>query len=300
VPSRDTSTHRTLQAPPNIDRPSLWRFRARYRGVAYDLKTERTVLGRSASCDIVLDDPLVSRRHAILATRGEAVWVEDHGSVNGVFVNGDRITAPRELSPGDRVVIGRQNLAIEAVSSSTRDTVRTVDDLDGSGQATSESLEGSSPNASEADSEAEATRTGDAFELLGGVADKVLALGRGQEAERILGSYLNALRERAQRDGTLDGGLASRAADYAVRLAAATGKGEWVDYTVELYSVLGRPLPGDVVDQLYSVLRRVSRVDVRGLRVYIAALRGRQDEFGPAERFVSQRIEGLESIAALR
>ncbi len=235
-----------------------------------------------------------------MATRGEAVWVEDHGSVNGVFVNGDRITAPRELSPGDRVVIGRQNLAIEAVSSSTRDTVRTVDDLDGSGQATSESLEGSSPNASEADSEAEATRTGDAFELLGGVADKVLALGRGQEAERILGSYLNALRERAQRDGTLDGGLASRAADYAVRLAAATGKGEWVDYTVELYSVLGRPLPGDVVDQLYSVLRRVSRVDVRGLRVYIAALRGRQDEFGPAERFVSQRIEGLESIAALR
>jgi hypothetical protein len=284
----------------------LWRFRARYRGVAYDLKTERTVLGRSASCDIVLDDPLVSRRHAVLATRGESVWVEDHGSVNGIFVNGDRITAPRELSPGDRVVIGRQNLSIEAVSSSTRDTVRTVDDLDGSAEAASALLEASRPAgsgtsaASNGDADTEETRTGDAFELLGGVADKVLALGRGLEAERILGSYLLALRDRAQREGALDEGLAARAADYAVRLAAATGKGDWVDYTIELYSVLRLPLPGDVVDQLYSVLRRVSRVDVRGLRVYIAALRGRQGEFGPAERFVSQRIEGLESIAALR
>lgn len=278
----------------------MWRFRARYRGVAYDLKSERTVLGRSASCDIVLDDPLVSRRHAVLATRGETVWVEDHGSVNGVFVNGERITAPRELAPGDRVVIGRQNLSIEAVSSSTRDTVRTVDDLDGSAKAARAALEGATPAHLASDDDSEATRTGDAFELLGGVADKVLALGRGQEAERILGSYLLALRDRAQRDGALDAGLAARAADYAVRLAAATGKGDWVDYIIALYSVLSEPLPGDVVDQLYSVLRRVSRVDVRGLRVYIASLRGRQHEFGPAERFVSQRIEGLESIAALR
>jgi hypothetical protein len=62
---------------------------------------------------------------------------------------------------------------------------------------------------------------------------------------------------------------------------------------------LRRPLPGPVVDQLYSVLRSVSGVDLTLLRNYVALLQALQHSFGPTERFLVQRIEGLERIVML-
>ena len=66
-------------------------------------------VGRSAANDIVLDDASVSRRHALLARRGEATHVLDDRSRNGVRVNGDRVSeAP--LRNGDVVALGRVSL----------------------------------------------------------------------------------------------------------------------------------------------------------------------------------------------
>jgi hypothetical protein len=54
----------------------------------------------------VIDDPEASRRHASLSLEGSTVTVEDLGSTNGTFVNGARISAPKELANGDKVRIG--------------------------------------------------------------------------------------------------------------------------------------------------------------------------------------------------
>ena len=62
-------------------------------------------IGRSRTCDIVIDDPLVSRQHATIVL-GQMPILEDLGSFNGTFVNGDRITSQR-LHDGDRITIGR-------------------------------------------------------------------------------------------------------------------------------------------------------------------------------------------------
>ena len=145
----------------------------------------------------------------------------------------------------------------------------------------------------------DSTHQGDALELLGGVADKVLALGRGDEAERILAAYLKNMLDSARR-GTVDPAMAEKAAGYAVKLAGATGKGSWVDYAFDLYLLLERPLPGQVVDELYSVLRRTSGVNLGRLRAYVASLRAVRSRFGPADRFLTQRIEGLERLASSR
>jgi pSer/pThr/pTyr-binding forkhead associated (FHA) protein len=62
-------------------------------------------IGRSHACDIVLDDPSVSRRHAVLVHRGGKAVILDDRSLNGVFVNGERV-GEAALSDGDGIVIG--------------------------------------------------------------------------------------------------------------------------------------------------------------------------------------------------
>ena len=79
------------------------------------LTAEVTHLGRSQSADIVLDDPSVSRRHAVVAVRAGRTMVLDDRSLNGVLVNGARV-AEAVLRDGDAIVIGRVNLRYHEVN----------------------------------------------------------------------------------------------------------------------------------------------------------------------------------------
>lgn len=76
--------------------------------------TERPlVIGRMPECDIVLNDPNVSRRHAEVLRQGEDVILRDLGSTNGTKVNGGRVTSVL-LSHGDQISIGASRLVLEA------------------------------------------------------------------------------------------------------------------------------------------------------------------------------------------
>jgi hypothetical protein len=68
-----------------------------------------TRIGRSAAADVRLDDPTVSRRHALLVRQEGTVRVLDDRSLNGVFVNGERVDW-RTLEDGDEVAVGRYRL----------------------------------------------------------------------------------------------------------------------------------------------------------------------------------------------
>ncbi|MCX7598552.1 MAG: FHA domain-containing protein [Armatimonadetes bacterium] len=69
-------------------------------------------IGRAADNGLVIDDPAVSRQHAYLGPRGEAWVLVDKGSVNGTFVNGQRLRGPRELTAGDVIEIGGVRLVL--------------------------------------------------------------------------------------------------------------------------------------------------------------------------------------------
>jgi pSer/pThr/pTyr-binding forkhead associated (FHA) protein len=72
-----------------------------------------TVIGRDAGTGIRLDgDEFASSQHARIEPRQDGVWVEDLGSTNGTFLNGERITAER-LQPGDVVRVGQTELRLE-------------------------------------------------------------------------------------------------------------------------------------------------------------------------------------------
>jgi hypothetical protein len=281
------------------------RFWLEYRGHHFELRQGLMAIGRSASCQLVLDDALVSRRHAQIAISVDSATVSDLGSSNGVYVNGERLSKARSLAAGDRIVIGKQEMILRAAartslvpdSSAQRFTADTLHGVDARSFPRSSAGE---TTRSDEDDTSESTHKGDALELLGGVADKVLALGRGEEAERILANYLTTFRETARAGDLPEVKIAERAAEYAVKLAQATGKARWIDYTFDLFRLMQRPLPGALVDQLYTVLRNVSGVSLPGLRDYVATLRAVQGRLGPTDRFLVQRIEGLERLAALK
>jgi predicted nucleic acid-binding Zn-ribbon protein len=76
---------------------------------AVALTREWTRIGRSLAADIRFDDPTVSRRHALVVRQANGVRVLDDRSLNGVFVNGERIEW-RALQDGDEIGVGRYRL----------------------------------------------------------------------------------------------------------------------------------------------------------------------------------------------
>jgi hypothetical protein len=73
------------------------------------LEKEWTRVGRSLAADVRFDDPTVSRRHALIVRQPDGVRVLDDRSLNGVFVNGERVEW-RALADGDEIVVGRYRL----------------------------------------------------------------------------------------------------------------------------------------------------------------------------------------------
>ena len=270
-----------------------------YRGDSIELKGGQLLIGRSAMCRVVLDDPLVSRQHAEFRVENGAVILHDLKSVNGVFVNGQKVERQLRLAIGDRVSIGSQELVLRSRTASKKVANATER------RALSETLLDQPapqvmPDGTNALNSEDSTVQCEGLDLLATVADKVIALRRGEDAERILTTYLQTLLEKARLGHVCPPQTADKAVTYAIKLAVVTGKASWVEYCIDLYSVLRRPLPVYVVDTLYELLRKISGVNLTALREYVATLRAVQSRLGPAEKFLVQRIEGLERLAALR
>jgi hypothetical protein len=75
-------------------------------GQTYQLNKSSLLIGRAPECDVVVDDPRVSRRHARLRWKGRQLFIEDLNSANGTLLNGVRITSPGIVRDGDIVAVG--------------------------------------------------------------------------------------------------------------------------------------------------------------------------------------------------
>jgi hypothetical protein len=113
----DTSSPKT-GAPPAPGQPkrafALRFISGKYQGGEFPIYPDKPiVVGRSSDLDMVLVEDMVSRKHARIAMGGEGIMIEDLGSTNGTFVNGEKVKKAK-LKEGDRVLIGTSILKVVA------------------------------------------------------------------------------------------------------------------------------------------------------------------------------------------
>jgi pSer/pThr/pTyr-binding forkhead associated (FHA) protein len=82
-------------------------------GESFPVEGQRLTIGRRPESDIFLDDVTVSRDHALLVQRSGQYYLDDCGSLNGTYVNRQRVDS-RELEDGDELQIGKYKLSFLA------------------------------------------------------------------------------------------------------------------------------------------------------------------------------------------
>lgn len=265
----------------------------RHAGRDLPLRPGEWFIGRDPSCLVRLDDPLISRRHAVLQVSANSASIADLSSANGVFVNGERVVRPKILSPGDRVLIGRQEL--EVLRSADIDRPAERSSQISLHEISRENLRPlSSPTKQESASPAgqDATTRVDTFALMSTVVDRMLEGGRVVDAERLLTPHLEALSKDIDRGKRIPDGVAQRAAEYCVKLAQASGRGQWLDRAVQLYAGLRQPMPSNIADGIIEATERASGFDGVKARDYVSSIRGLPGHLSLEARQMLDRLEG--------
>jgi hypothetical protein len=268
--------------------------RLRYREQDLFLAAGQYVLGRSSACHIVIDQGLVSRRHAMLEVTANGATVRDLGSINGVLVNGERISdKPHTLGDGDRITIGQEPLDIkleelgpdDSRARETRDERPTVDPAAGRTKRppTQDGEIGMTSVAS--------TQRVEPLELVSLVANKALAAGRVREAENMLRLHLNAVLQDLKNKRPQPPEAQATASSLGLKLARATSDGRWFDYVIDI--LLCQPgLPDNaLLTDLESALAKLPIVDVARLERYAQTVRAQPASYEKLRAL--QRVEAL-------
>lgn len=104
------------------DRPMTHALRfisGKYQGGEFPLKhSHELIIGRSSDLDMVLVEDMVSRKHAKITTQNDQVIIQDLGSTNGTFVNGEKVKRVR-LHEGDRILIGTSIIKLISIDGTT-------------------------------------------------------------------------------------------------------------------------------------------------------------------------------------
>jgi pSer/pThr/pTyr-binding forkhead associated (FHA) protein len=253
------------------------RFRLLYRGEELVLEPGQYVIGRSPTSDVVVDDPLVSRRHARLLANDMTVLIEDLRSDNGVFVNEERVRRSVRLEDGDRILVGHQELVFSVLPpNATQKLWSGVLPLNS----------GAPPPLTPLDP---VTRDGvetvelNAFTYLGELFDKMLSLNRPKSAERVLSAHLWDVLQAARRGDQVDRTVIDGASLSAMRLAQALRDAGWVHYVLELHVIFALPLCAGATTILQRLLPHLPAVNRSLFNGYQRALMARMEKLSPED-----------------
>lgn len=235
------------------------RFRLRFLMHEIDLPVGDLVIGRSATCGLTIDDPLVSRCHARLIVEQDRVFIEDAGSRNGIRVNGRTIGGRTEMADGARFRLGTQELTLRRMEDSTlavprRPATGFMIHCASCGLPYSTDVRECPHCGVEKDhGHDEPTTTTEqawSIELVAETIHRARALGRSENLERLL------IQARTVLDSvsvTVDRRRLDQLADGAIRYSSHSGNVDWARWALSLYSKRGL-VPGfEIGEQLTSL-----------------------------------------------
>ena len=224
-------------------------------GVQYRLKIGARTLklpegtldvGRMADCWLTLDDDLISRYHARFHVAADLVELEDLGSRNGTFVNGEQLEGKITLHHADKVRIGREVISFVEVEKDQEDAGAELRRTIGPGE------DSKFPS------------------LIGALVEKSLSMGKVKEAERYAIALMNQL---GSAKVEVDHPTAASAVSCLIALAENTSSGVWLDRVFRLHAANRWIMKAEVVERIRKALDRIPRVPGKGLREYETALR---------------------------
>ena len=244
---------------------SLARFRLRFLLQEIDLPQGDTVIGRSATCQVTIEDPLVSREHARIRITGERATIEDLGSRNGVQVGGVHLLKVHVLLDGERVRIGTQEMVFcagapaPAVGLGARATgfmchcsecghpyalEMSECPVCGSSDRTEEDTLAGAPSSSQRDW---------GLDLVVDALRRAESLGRTDDIERILSHARLGIEQRIGNGDAVERPTLDAVADAAATLAAARGDATWGKWLLSVYASLGTVPPRAVGQSLITL-----------------------------------------------
>jgi len=243
------------------------RYRLRFLLQEVDLSQGETLLGRSASCHVTIEDPLVSRQHAVIRIHGDAATVEDLGSRNGLMVNGRPVRGVHPLSDGDRVRIGTQELVFCAVTAAagrsnhaTRQTGFMCHCADCGLPYPAELVSCPSCGSTERADEdtlsgiiADSQRRNWTLDLIVEVLQKAQSLARWEDVERMLRRARANIDERITQAAPVERSPLDAVADAAAAVAVEKGDAEWGRWLLTVHASLG-VLPRSSISKRLSAL----------------------------------------------
>ncbi|MBN1605116.1 MAG: FHA domain-containing protein [Polyangiaceae bacterium] len=240
------------------DRPIRGCLRLIVGGLGYLVRCERVLIGRAAHCRVVVDDPLVSREHALISVSATAAVIDDLDSANGTWVNDSRILGTQPLNDGDRIRVGTQELRVCA--SETRDSMPPAS-----------SVQSKAPSHFGA-AEETATEPADALLVLGRIAARQLAEGDPLAAEASLRDQLGKLLVATSMGLAISPSACEAAGKQALLLALALREPRWVEYVVKLHLRTRLTVSPAVASLLEEGLATIPGVDEPLLEDYLEML----------------------------
>jgi hypothetical protein len=280
----------------------LTRFRLRFLLQEFDLAGPDVLLGRSPECQVTIEDPLVSRRHARVVIEGGTAVIHDLGSRNGVRVNGRRVHEPTRLKDGDRLRLGTQELIFFASSREEREARTTgfMRTCRACGTPFPEQA-WSCPHCGHQSADADTVsglRTDVprrwTFQLLTDVGDRAIDVGNYEQAERILRRAAKEITDRQATGERLDAGQVRMLSAFALRLVKAGERPSWVSWVLELHRAHDAFPVEDVADALVALSWDVMGLERQALESFM-----RWAESSPAmERVAAADVEKLRGLTA--
>jgi len=276
------------------------------------LSRGEVLLGRSRTCQVLLDDMLVSRHHArFLVSRG-ALFVEDLGSANGVLVNEAPISGPTPLDHGDRIIVGTQEIWVLAEPEESdpapsgegprgaRPTLRVRAQVSvssrppGAGSEPAPPPKSVHPGAEGMDATVH-TEKQEGLLTMARMADRMMTMGRADAAARLLGDHLRGVLMGAREGKAVPPSVADTVGTHGTKLTEATREAEWANLAVELHLLTRRVLPDKAVAVLEAVLHRMPSIDRALLGRYQALLQEIAPSLDPQQRLLVDRVCALPS-----